>query len=209
MAFALAVPGVSTDLSEVGCKEVIESHQTEHDGCNQHCDGPRQWDVFVPQLDGTGYGYEYSLSEDGCKAVEGASDTDECCLVALLQCQHIEAVGGNIVRGGGKCCNDEQNQCDGEHADGSCPGSYRCFIRFRNGQRQQNECYRHQDLHGDDPPSFGLDNVDERAPEGLDGPGQIQQTRKQGHLSIGNTHLGKHQYRDVVDNEVGDALCKV
>ena len=22
------------------CKEVIESYQTEHDGCNQHCDGP-------------------------------------------------------------------------------------------------------------------------------------------------------------------------
>ena len=149
------------------------------------------------------------LSEDGGKPVESASDTHEGCLVTLFQCQHVEAVSGNVVCGRGESRDDEQHQCDAEHTDGSCSGSHSRLVRSWNGQRQQDECHGHQNLHGKGPPSFGLDDVDKRAPERFDGPGQIEQACKQGHLSVRYAHLGKHHYGDVVYDEIRNALCKV
>ena len=75
--------------------------------------------------------------------------------------------------GRGKSRDDEQHQRDAEHADGGCSGRHSRLVRPWNGQRQQDECHRHQNLHGKGPPSFGLDDVDKRAPEGFDSPWQM------------------------------------
>ena len=42
------------------------------------------------------------MSEDRGEPVKRASDANEGCLVTLFQCQHVEAVGGNVVCGRGK-----------------------------------------------------------------------------------------------------------
>ena len=72
---------------------------------------------------------------------------------------------------------------------GVVPAAIVASVRPWNGQRQQDECHRHQNLHGKGPPSFGLDDVDKRAPEGFDSPWQIEQACEQGHFSVRYAHL--------------------
>lgn len=148
------------------------------------------------------------MSEDRGEPVKRASDANEGCLVTLFQCQHVEAVGGNVVCGRGKSRDDEQHQRDAEHADGGCSGRHSRLVRPWNGQRQQDECHRHQNLHGKGPPSFGLDDVDKRAPEGFDSPWQIEQACEQGHFSVRYAHFGKHHHGDVVYDKYGMPCAK-
>ena len=77
------------------------------------------------------------------------------------------------------------------------------------GESQEHEHGRHDDLHGHNPPALGFHHINYRAPNALEEPGKIEQCREKGHVAVGNAHLGEHHHRDVVDHKVGHPLGKI
>ncbi len=188
---------------------MVERQQREEHGADQQGEGPREGDVVVPQFDESGDSHQYAIAEDIRQAVERAAYAHECRLVALAQGKHVEAVGGNVVCGRGKGGYREEQQRDVEQADGRLTGGNHLRRGVGDGECQPDEAERHEHLHGDGPPPLGAQDVDEGAPERLDGPRQIEQAGEERHFAIGHTELGKHQDGDVVDDEVGQAFGEV
>ena len=52
------------------------------------------------------------------------------------------------------------------------------------GKGQDDEGCGHKKLHGQDPPSFGLDYVHEGAPQGFDDPWEVKEAGEHGHLAV-------------------------
>lgn len=64
-------------------------------------------------------------------------------------------------------------------------------------------------LHGDNPPAFGLDEVDERTPQWLDDPGQVEPAGIEGQFGIVDTQPFIHDKRDNGHCDVWQSLRKV
>ena len=79
------------------------------------------------------------------------------------------------------------------------------------GDGEGNACQSCTDehLHGDNPPAFGLDEVDERTPQWLDDPGQVEPAGIEGQLGIADTQPFIHDKRDDGHCHVWQSLRKV
>lgn len=117
---------------------------------------------------------EESLSGDDGKAVESVADTDEIGLFFFLQSQHIETVGGDVVGGGAE---SQQPQTGEAIADRMRPGE---------AERHAAESRTDDDLHDDDPPSFGFQKVYQRAPQGFDHPREVQPAGVKSDVGVGH-----------------------
>ena len=106
-----------------------------------------------------------SLPGDHGEPVERAADTDEPRLVVLVEGEHVETVGGDVVGGGGKGEEPEYAERDLEKR-----GS-------RNGEGHAAEGGADQELQEDDPLALGAEEFDEGTPEGFDDPGEVEPAR--------------------------------
>ena len=140
---------------------------------------------------------EQPLSGNGGKAVEGAADAHEEGLLVRRKPQHIESVGGDVVGGGA-----EGHQP--EHGQGGLEEMAR-----RDGEGNAGQSRSQQQLGDDNPPPFGAEQVDKRAPQGLDDPGQVQPAGVEGYLRVRDAHPLVHHQRENHDRYVGQAFGEV
>jgi len=138
-----------------------------------------------------------ALARDHRQPVAGAAHTDERGLRALRQRQHVEAVGGDIV--GGRCKSQQPQQ------------RQRHLQQARPGQRQRNASQRGADheLQRDDPAPFGAEQLDQRAPQRLDHPGQVEPAGVERDLGVAEAQVLVHHDRQRHHDDVRDALAKV
>jgi len=125
-------------------------------------DAPRIADISCEDLEIASQHDEQSLAHDGGDAVERGADAHEPGLLVLFEPQHVEAVGGDVVGGTGEGHQPEEGQGALQPVGGG------------DGEGHTAEGGAYEQLHGDDPPAFGLDDVDERAPQGFDDPWQVE-----------------------------------
>ena len=213
---------VFRDVGFVACglgkgEGVVEGDGGENEGGDHHRDFPRHGDVAGLNAE-PAYAVAFNvacdidedaLAEDRRETIEGGADAHKSGLVLGGEGQHVEAVGGDVVGGRSEGGQHEEEQREGEQADG---GGARCYFfgaREGDGEDEEDERQRHQGLHGENPPALGADDVDKGAPEGLYHPGEVEEACEESHLAVGDTHLGKHQHGDVVDDKVGYAFGEV
>ena len=80
---------------------------------------------------------------------------------------------------------------------------------MRDGECEQDEGYAHHDLHHDNPPTLGAQDVYKGTPQRLYHPREVNKAGEEGHLSIRYAHAREQNNRDIVHNEVRNAFCKV
>ena len=115
----------------------------------------------------------------------------------LIQFYHIKTIRRNIV--GGTAEGDEEEE------------AHRCLEPEGSRQREGDAGKGGSDerLHGEHPPALGLQQVDERAPQGLDHPRQGEPSGIETHLGIGEAQLHIHHHREGGHNDVGQSFCKI
>ena len=124
---------------------------------------PREGDAVAPNdLQISCNHHQDTLSENRGQTIERRTDSHKVSLVMLIESQHIESVGSNIVGSTGKCHHPEEEQ--------SSLQPERC----RNGERHTSEGSTNEQLHGDNPPAFCLHQINEGTPQGFDYPWQIE-----------------------------------
>ena len=188
---------------------MVKRDEEEDNGAHAQRNAPRIRDVSRARFDASGNEYQHTLPENRGYAVERASYSDERCLAAGAVCQHVIAVGRDVVGGRCKCGDDEKHQCKREHTDGCLPALNHVGRRMRQREREQNHESGEQDLHGDNPPTLGSHHINERTPYPFQKPREIKQRCKERHIAVRHAHLGKHHHRNVVYNKVGHALSEV
>ena len=94
-----------------------------------------------------------ALSEYCRKPVERTSNTYKPGLFMLVHAEHIEAVGSNVVRGTAERHYPKEKQRALKPETGG------------NGERHASKSRTDEQLHGDYPPTLGLDNIYKRTPK--------------------------------------------
>ena len=79
-------------------KRVVKAYKGENHGCNSHSECPRERDIMGSTLNVASNIDQNTLPEDRGKAIEGTSDAHKETLLLLIECQHVKAIGCNIVR---------------------------------------------------------------------------------------------------------------
>ena len=162
------------------------NEQTRHEVERQ---APCQRNVPARCFQPSGQHHQDTLPEDIGQAVERVADAHEERLFARGQSQHVEAVGGNVVRGRAESHQPEAGQ----------RSLYIMVGRDEKGDARHRGSY--QRLHGGYPPAFGLDEVHKGAPQRLDGPGQVEPRGVEGNLRVAKSQplvqddgQGHHSY---------------
>lgn len=127
---------------------------------------------------------EQPLSGNGRDAVERAADAHVERLFVGCEGEHVEAVGCDVMGRGTESHQPEQGERGTEEPV--------------ERQRQGNPGERGADeqLHGGNPPAFGLHQVDEGTPEWLDDPGQVEPAGVEGNVGVGDAELLVHHRGD-------------
>ena len=188
---------------------MVKRHYKECHSAYADSHTPRIGYVARTFLHQTGYGDQYSLTENHRDTIKRAAYAHKTRLTARTMCQHIEAVGSNVMRGRSKGRQDEEYQCEGENAYGRRTGSHGLCLRARQCQKEQAHAGGHKHLHNDYPPAFGANRVHQRCPQPLQEPWEIEQRGEKSHAVIGDAHLGEHHHRDVIDQEIRNTLGKI
>lgn len=154
----------------------------EEEECGQEGEGerPGAGDVACEVFQAAGEHDEQALPGDGGDAVEGAADADVHGLLVWREGEHVEAVGGDVVRGRAEGHQPEEGECPLQgvgRGDGECD----------SGQRRA-----YDELHRDDPPSLRAHQVDDGTPEGFDDPGQIEPRGVERDVGIGDAQPFVH-----------------
>ncbi len=135
-----------------------------------------------------------ALGCDSGNAVKDRPHTDKSRLLRRVQRKHVETVGGDIVRGRRKSHNKKHCQSVTD--------------KIMRGQCERNAGKRTTDrqLHGDYPKTFRAEQIDKRAPQWFDNPGQIKPACVKGDLCVGKAKIFvKHDaYRH--GNHVGNTF---
>ena len=182
--------------------QVIQGQRRPQNGRAEQGEAPGLRDISGPALQHAREHYQRTLHKKVGYPVESGPDAHKQRLLLSRKRQHIEAVGGDIMRGRCESRDPEQHQGGREQGDigpGPC----------RKGKRQAQEKRHHGQLRGHHPPALGPEDIHEGTPERLDQPGKVQQAGVQGHIGIAHPHLLEQDDGDVVHDEVRDALCEV
>ena len=97
-----------------------------------------------------------------------------------VECQDVKAVGGDVVGGTAEGYEPEEGQCC-LYPEGS-----------RNGEGYSGKAQAYKKLHGEYPPALGLDGIDERTPEGLYDPREVEPAGVKGEVGVRHAHLLIH-----------------
>ncbi|OAV63338.1 hypothetical protein Barb6_03796 [Bacteroidales bacterium Barb6] len=121
------------------CKPRQRSRQNEEYDAPRESDPPRY--LFHPACQIN----QSSLSGNHCHAVEDIADADEKSLLFFRLSEHIEAVGGNVVRSRTESHEPEEGEGGlNEEITG-------------DGKSHTRHAAAYQQLHGANPPAFGFD----------------------------------------------------
>ena len=160
-------------------------------------DAPRIADVAGDNFKVACEHHEQSLTHDGGDAVERGADAHKPCLLVLLEAEHVEAVGGDVVGGTREGHQPETGQGSLQPVGGG------------DGEGHATEGGAYEQLHGDNPPALGLDDVDERAPQGFDDPRQVEPRRVERDIGVRQSETLIHDERDGHHSHVGETFCEV
>lgn len=161
-------------------------------------EAPRIGDAIAEEhLQIASQGYQQPLAEDGGDAIERAAYAHEPCLVVLVEADHVEAVGGDVVGSAGEGHEPEE-------AERPLQPERRGY-----GEGHTAEGCSDEQLHGDDPPPLGLDDVDQGAPQGLDDPGEIEPRGVERDLCVAQPQLFVEHERNGHDGHVGQSFCEI
>ena len=140
---------------------------------------------------------ENAVDEDDGKPVEGVAQAHILGLVVPVELYHVESVGRDVVCGAAE--GDEEEEAH-RGLKPECRG---------DGEGDARQGCSDERLHGEHPPALGLQQVDERTPQGFDDPGQGQPACVEAHLGVGESHLHVHYDRKTRDDDVGQSFCKI
>ena len=152
---------------------------------------------------------EGALDEEVGEAEEGAADADEEGLFLLFQRQHVVAVRRDVIGRRGEGGHPEDDDAQGKERHRDVPAGDLGRLRHRHGQGQAEEEGGDQQLHRRDPPAFVAEDVDKRAPDGLDDPREVEKAGVERHLGIAHAELLEHHRGDAVHDEIGNAFREI
>ena len=123
--------------------------------------------------------------------VEGALPTDIFALLGIGKGSHIHAVAGYIVGGAAE-------SHDGKESDG-----HREEVGQHQREGHEPESHSGDDLGGDHIKFSGLEQLEEGAPERLEGPGEKDKRRPEGYHGIVDAEPLKHEHSSHVEYHKG------
>ena len=176
---------------------MVDGHEGQDGGRREEGPGPGLGDGPGPLFQPAGQDDENPLAEHHRDPVERIADAHKGRLPSLVQGEHIIAVRGDVVRGGGESGDDEQDEHPREGRSG----------RKRRGQDADGD--GHQQLHRDDPPALALENVHEGAPERLHEPGKADQAGQQGQPGIVHPEVLEDHHGDRVHDKVRKSFREI
>ena len=153
---------------------IEQRHQCSN---GQEGDRPGYAHVHAAVLQQPCQSHQTALTQHQTHAVEGVADAYVELLIDVGEAQDIEAIGRDVVCGTGKSDEHEQRQRSLK-PHGS--GQTECHSRQRGSHKQ---------LHGEYPPAFGAEGINERTPQRLDDPWQAKPARVKGYLRVTEPHL--------------------
>ncbi len=171
-------------------------HQEQRSRDDEH-DRPRQRHVAREIAERAREIDEAALARDHPHAEEGAPHADEGRLLVLLERQHVEAVGGDVV---GRRGEGEQPQDRERHLE---------EMRHRQRERHQRQRGADRELHREDPDALGREHVDERRPDRLHDPRQVEPARVQRDVGVGDAERLVHDDRHRHHHHERDRLGEV
>ena len=156
------------------------SHDSKDNGGDNHGYLPCHRHISLalldsPIVDDTRDSNECRVTEYVAETVEYATPANHLGLNARGECQHIETISCDVVSSTGKRHNDEGNQytCKEFHLSTHSSDNFRRWMRNReNGQYCQSQ---HEELHSEEPPTFGFDQIYEWCPQELQCPREVKQ----------------------------------
>ena len=178
-------------------ERVVEPEGDNHSGKDEERDAPGVADASGRFLEQSGQHDEQSLSGNGGEAVERTPDAHEQGLLVGGESEHVEPVGGDVVCGRAERHEPEDGQCGLEEMVGG------------ESERHARQSRSQKELHADNPPPFGSQQVDKRAPERLDDPGQVEPAGVERHVGIGNSHPLVHHQRQDHDRHVRKSFREI
>ena len=155
------------------------------------------WHAETALFQGSRQDDEDPLGGDHRDPVEDRPHPDEGRLLVLLEAEHVEAVGGDVVGGRAEGHDPEEGEGVAEEAG------------RRDRQGDAGERRPDQELHRDDPEPLRPEHVDEGAPERLDHPGEVEPGRVEGDVGIGDAETLVEDHRDRHGHDVGGAFGEV
>ena len=153
--------------------------------------------VAEDKLQITSYHHKHALTKNGGKTVEGAAYTHKHGLFVVVQLKHVVTVCSNVVGGTAERHEGEKAQSGLEPETGL------------EGERHAAKRGADEQLHGHNPPTLGLHQVNKRTPQGLDDPWQIKPTGVERDFGIAESQLLVEHQRDSHYCHIGQALGKI
>ena len=176
---------------------VVEAREEEEDGEDGEDHRPGERYLARMVLYQSRDDDEQSLSRYGGDAIERAAYADEERLLVAVEAVHVEAVGRDVVGSRREGHQPEERQREPEE---KLCGDEEGDAREGDGEDR---------LHGDDPPPLGADEIDHRAPKGLDDPRQVEPACIEGDVRIGDAHLLVEDDGYRHHGDVGQSLGKI
>ena len=137
------------------------------------------------------------MSEDGGETIERRANANEPRLVVLVEAEHVETIGGDVVRSTRERHHPEEEQRPLQpEMGGQC-------------ERYTAEGSADEQLHGRYPPALGLDKVDKRTPQWLNDPRQIEPRGVECDFSIRQSELFVEHDGDGHHRHIGQALGEI
>ena len=145
---------------------------------------PRELDITREHLKIACKHHQQTLTYDGSYTIECASYAHEISLFVLVETEHIETIGSDVVSGTRESHQPEERQ--------------RALkpIRSGNGEGHTTKSRSDKQLHGNNPPALGLDDIDEGTPQGFYHPRQIEPGGIERDVGVRQSQTFVHDKRD-------------
>ena len=194
--------GVAGRTGHVGSRtgqgaQMVGGKAEEHQRADaeDNAPGPRRHSIIY--LQGSSQHDEWSVAYDGGQTIERTAHTDIEGLLVAVKFKHIEAVGGDVVRGTAESHQPEQGENPRQ--------------RGTDGQEESHASKgrANEHLHRPNPQALGAKHINYRAPEGLNHPRQIKPGDKEGGVGVVHAQAFEHDQGYCHHNDIGDSLCNV
>ena len=140
--------------------------------------------------------HQQALSQHETAAVEGIAYAHERRLPLPVQGQHIVSVRGNVVRSRREGHQHEQHQQHRHRTE-------------RQAERDHRKHGHHCELSQQYPPALAPEDVHEGAPEGLDEPGQADESRQRAQSPVIDAQVLEDRQGYGIDYCIGQALDQI
>ena len=141
--------------------------------------------------------HQQSLPRQHRDPVERIANTDKKGLLLLRKSKHIKTISGDIMRRRAESHQPKEGQRKTQEEIA------------RQGKGHARHAGANQELHRDDPPPLGLDQIDKRAPNRLDHPREIEPARVQRDLGVRDLHPLIHDHGERHHHHIWQSLSEI